>query len=304
MGTFMESLAANPNGSGGGIYGQVPQTHIEDPFGLMNSIKDREMRDFRDKANFMADLSVKQDRLRKRFDLEDNWTPSRQTGVPGQQNTAGMNTVMAKDPNQMTGYERGELGIKQQGLGIEKQRLAQQGRLGEEAIGIRQKQGEIAQQKNEQINATKISDMERKKNEADAKIEQAQAALESKNNNAEASLKAHKDLAAAMEERHKLELAQKNTQFKESQAMHQKSIDALNEKIKQQGRTKTTTELNPDGTKKTVTTERGDSADTVNVTGKDGKTYTIPKDKLDDWNKNHKLEEENNENQPDDESAE
>jgi len=290
MGTFMDSLAANPAGSGG-IYGQVPQTNIQDPLGIMNNIKDREMADFKNKANFMADLSLKQEKMRAMFDpkrlgLEDNQQP----GQPGQQ--GGMHTIMAQDPNQLTGYQKGELDLKQQGIGVDRQRLAQQGRLGTQALDIKQQQERLNQEKSDQINASKEADRERKIAEADAKIKQAQAALESKNNNAAAALQAQKDLAAAMEERHKLEMTMKDDHFKKTQEEHKKTLGVLEQRLKQQGRSKTTTEVNPDGTKRTVTTEKGEAADTVQVIGRDGKPYTIPKDKLDDWNQNHKPEDE------------
>lgn len=274
----MDSLAANPSG-GSGIYGsnRTVQPNGQDALNLLFQLKDRENRDFRDKANFMSDLSLKQDRMRNLFD-------------PEKQNTPPMNTVIAKDPNQMTGYEKGELDIKKQGVGLEKQKLAQQGKQGQSALDIKQQTADLAQQKNDQINETKNADMQRKIADADKKLQLAQQALEQKGNNAEAALQAHKDLAAAMEERHKLEIAQKDAQFKTTSDQHQQTIDALNERLKQGKNSKTTTEINPEGTKKTVTTQKGNM---IQVSGpKTPKNpngiYTIPEDKEDDWNRNHK----------------
>ena len=282
----MDSLAANPSG-GSSIYGQPSQNPdmTGTALDLVSRLKDREMRDFKDKANFMADLSVKQSRIRNIL------SPSPGGDIYQDGQTGPKNTVMGQDPNQMTGYQKGELGIRQQGLNLESQRLGQQGQLGQKALDIRTAQEKLNQQKSDQINAQKTADMERKIHEADARIQQAQEALKSRNTNSANLIKSHEALSKAVEERHKLELAQKDLQFAETQRLQNATIDKMKEDAKAKGRSKTTTEINPDGTKKTVTTEKGDAADTIQVIGKDGKTYTIPKDKEDDWNQNHKGDE-------------
>ena len=289
---FVDNLASNPSS---GIYGQPKQQSDEDVLGIVNQLKDREMRDFQTKANFMSDLSLKQDRLRQLYDptsartaskgILQNQLPESQVQQPQQQ------MQQTKDPNQMDAYQKGELGIRQQGVNLESQKLAQSGKLGQEAIDNRVSQEKLNQQKSDQINLQKQNDMQRKADEAAAKIQQQQAELERKTKSGEDTLQAHKDLAASVEERHKLEMAMKqhemdtkDEQFKTLQKQHQDLID-------QKGRTKTTTEVNADGTKKTTTTERGSAADTIKVKGKDGQTYEIPKDKEDEWNQNHKPDE-------------
>lgn len=269
MPTFMDSLASSPGNSG--IYGQSGPASTEGMLGIVNQLKDREMKDFKDKATFMSDLSLKQERLRSLFDPEQ----SKQQQQP-------MQSRVAADPNQMTGYEKGELGVRQQGMNLESQKLAQTGKLGQEALDIKGQQENLNKQKSDQINATKQADMQRKIDESSQKIELAQKALENKNNNAEQSLQAHKDMAAAVEERHKLEMSNMQSRFDTTSQQHQQTIDNLTNQLKQRGRSRTTTEINPNGTKKEVTTERGDAADSINVIGKDGKSYTIPKDKLND----------------------
>lgn len=281
----MSSLAASPGNSS--IYGQPKQTSDDDVLGIVNQMKDREMQDFQKKAIFMADLSNKQERMRALFD------PSGPTGGQGQPVVGGggqqgpigqagqQNTVMAKDPNEMTGYEKGELGVRQQGLNLESQKMAQQGKLGQESMDIKQQQEKLNQQKSDQINAQKQADMQRKSDEADQKIALAQKALEDKNNNAETALKAHQDMAAAVEERHKLEMQKLQDRFDTTSKQHQLTIDNLTEQIKQKGRSKTTV-TDSTGASRTTTTEKGSAADTVKVKGKDGQMYEIPKDKLDD----------------------
>ena len=263
----MDRLSANPS-STSSIYGMPDQQSDQSVLDIVNKLKDREMQDFRDKANFMSDLSLRQEqRMRNLYDPEKSNLNQKQ------------NTVMV---NQMTPYEQGELGIKQQGLNLESQRIGQQGKLGQQALDIKSQQEQLNKQKSDQINAQKQADLERKINEANQKIELAQQALQQKSDNAAAQLEAHKALAAAVEERHKLELDMKQHQFDVTSEQHQKQIKLLEERLKQAGVTETTTEINPERTRETVTTKRGDKAGTVNVIGKDGNQYTIPRDKLND----------------------
>jgi hypothetical protein len=281
----MENLGKNPTGGSGIFQGSSgARPDYETPLNIVNQLKDREMIDYKNKALFDADLNARQGmRMRSLFDPEG----ARQQQNQGQPNTQGMNTVMARDPNEMTGYQKGELGIRQQENNLESQRLNQTGKMGQQSLDIRDAQQKLNQEKSNQIDELKKNDLQRKIDESNKKLELAQKALEQKGMSAEAALQAHKDLATAMEERHKLELENKQHQFDITSKQHQDQIDALNKKIEQRADTQTTTELNPDGTKKTVTTKRGAGAKTVTVKGKDGKPYQIPADKVDDWNANH-----------------
>lgn len=267
--TFVQNLGQTPNTSG--IYGQPAQADPNDTLSIVNRLKDREMQDFQNKANFMSDLDIRQ-----RQRMQALFPPEKAS-----QNQGQPNVVMGQDPNQLTGYQKGELGIRQQGVNIDSQRLAQQGQIAQGQLGIKAQQEALNKQKSDQINATKQADMQRKIDESNQKIELAQQALTNKTANAEAQLQAHKDLAAAVEERHKLEMANKDAQFKTISDQHQQTIDALQERLKQSGRTKTTV-TDSTGATRTTTSEKGDAADSVQVIGKDGGTYTIPKDKLND----------------------
>lgn len=273
MATFMQSLADNPSGSVG-AYNNTPNKPIDyaGPLSIVNQLRDRELRDFEHKANFMSDLTMRQNRMQSLFD-------------PNKQAKPEMNTVMAADPNQLTAYQKGELGIRQRANDIDSQRLDQSNMFGQQNMELKDRQQQLNETKNEQINTAKQAEMQRKIDDSNARIEMAQKALDSKNTNAEAQLQAHKDLAAAVEERHKLELLNKQNEFDVTSKQHQEQIDALKKQIEQNANTTATTELSPDGTKKTVTTTKGK---TVAVVGKDGKTYNIPADKVDDWNQNHK----------------
>lgn len=306
---------ANAASGNSGIYGQSGPVGMGtgDALALVNQLKDREMRDFKDKANFMADLSLKQDRLRKLYD------PANMNGDSGNIN-GGMNgqprsVMLARDPTQMTPYEKGELGIRQQQVGMEGQRIAQEGKLGQGRLDIQQEKERLNEEKNRQIFETKQADMQRKIEESNAKLELAQKQLDSKNTNAENALQAHKDIAAAIEERHKLEMQQMQMKYDELKRMHDATIANMNNKTNQNRNTRTTTEINPEGTRRTTTTERGfqnkssnvptqNPDGTYSVVGPDGKKYTIPANKLDDWNQNHQPESEQDENQSDNEGEE
>lgn len=283
----MDSLAANPSGSSG-IYnsgGGSSSPGMGDVLNIVNQLKDREMRDFQAKSNFMSDLSLRQEaRMRNLFNPEG--------ATQGGQNTQGMNTVVAHDPNQITGFQRGELGVRQGELGVRQQQLAQTGKIGQERIDIQSAQQKLNQQKSDQINANKQADMQRKIDESNRKLELAQADLDRKTKAGEDTIQAHKDYQSAIEERHKLELAQKQHQFDVTSEQHGKQIKALEERVKQTGKTTTKTRVNAEGTERTTETRRGAASDTVQVTGRDGKTYEIPADKEDDWNANHAPEEE------------
>jgi hypothetical protein len=279
MPTFMQSLGANPAG-GSGMYGQPGQSNNDDALGIVRQLKDREMEDFKNKAGFMSDLSIKQDRLRRLYGLDGS--------SQGQEQQSGQpNVVMGHDPSQMTGYQKGELGVRQQQLGQEQQAINQRGKLGQEALNIKGDQEKLNQQKSDQINAQKTADMQRKIEESNQKIELAKKALEDKTANAEAQLAAHKELAAAVEERHKLELAQKDHQFTTANETHQKAIKDMEDKLKQSQHSKTTTKISASGQEKTTETTRGSAADTIQVQDKDGNTFEIPADKKDEWDSTH-----------------
>ncbi len=279
--TFMQSLAANPSG-GSGIYNTAPQPDQGNELKIVNQLKDRDMMDFKNKAEFMSDLSLKQDRLRALYD------PAKSSPQPQQQTSA------MPDPehpfgnqDQISGSQKADLAMKQQGMDLDKAKLAQQGKLGEEALDVKSKSEALAQQKSDQIKNQKINELQQKTDAANQKIELAQQKLQQSGDNAAAQLQSHKDLAAAMEERHKLELAQKDHQFQVTSDQHAQQIKDLEQKVKDSRNKKVTTEINADGTKKTTTTASGSAAQTIQVKGKDGQTYEIPADKKDEWDQQH-----------------
>src|SRR5712664_3668918 len=178
--TFMQNLANNPSG---GIYDSGNRaSSTGDTLDIVNRLKDREKRDFMDKANFMSDLSLKQERLRSMYNPDTSQgVMGGYSGPSGQQGqnapSQGMNTVMAHDPSQMTAFQKGELGVRQQGMNLESQRLAQSGRMGEERLGIQRSQEKLNEEKNKGIHEQKQADMQRKIEDSTKKFELAQAEL-------------------------------------------------------------------------------------------------------------------------------
>lgn len=266
----MDSLASNPGGSG--IYGQPRQ---DDMLSIVNQLKDREMRDFKDKSNFMSDLSIKQDRLRNRFNFEDSWMNTGKN--PGQQQPQQMNTVMAEDPNAMTGYQKGQLGIRQQEMGLDREKMVQQGKMGQQTIDIKKSQEELNQQKSDQIKV-------QKENELNKKVEMSKATLDQKGETID-NLKTYRD---AVEARHQLEIEKKDAAHdadkKQLQGNFDRTHEQMQQKIKLQEQQaedakniETTTELNADGTKKTVTTKKG-AKKRIAVAGPNGESGTIEED--------------------------
>lgn len=272
----MNSLGSNPSGSG--IFGMPAQENDNDTLSIVNRLKDREMQDYKDKANFNQDLQLRgEQRMRNLFD------PSKHL------NTQDMNHVMG--PNILTSDQQidKQHQLEQPQLDVEKQKIGQQNKFGQQALDIKAAQEKLNDTKNSQINQDRDADRDRKITEANAKIALAQQALSDRTASAESQLQAHKDMAAAVEERHKLEMAMKDNQFKVTSDQHQQRIKDLEDKLKQgqekldQGfNIQKVEEIDPKTGIKTTNIKRGDAAQTIQAIGKDGKTYTIPKDKLND----------------------
>jgi hypothetical protein len=283
----MQSLADNPAGSGGVYNSQKPPDQGNE-LAIVNQLKDRELRDFKDKAGFMADLSLKQERLRNMYDPTALHQPGEQ-----QQGSMQPQVSQIKDPNAMSGYEKGELGVKQQGMNLEQQKLDQNKQLGQEAADTKSAQEKLNQQKSDQIHAQKIAELQQKTDQATAKMKEEHDKLVA--NTADHTqhiefikAKAAADAAIAEQKHHEVDAKQA-----EEKRKNDATIAGLQERLRQSGSKSTTTTLSDDGKSKNVTTTTGSSSGkTVQVKGprtKDNPTgkYEIPGDKVDDWNANH-----------------
>jgi hypothetical protein len=268
-----------------GIYGQPAPYNLDQNLGIVNHLKDREMADFKDKANFMADLSLKQDRLRALYDPQKMSAQApQQDPYAGSnasiQNQKNMQSLMnPKDPNAIGASQKADLDMKQK-------QLDQQGKLGQEAQDTKAAQEKLNQQKSDQIHAQKIAELESKQTESKNKLDLATQGLADKTKSAADQLALHKTIMDNTKAYHDAEMAKQDLKFQKSQSDHKDQMDMMQKKLDAANKSVKTT-LSQDGTSKTVQTTTGSPPATVRVQGKDGIFGTISADKLDDWNANH-----------------
>lgn len=286
MPTFMDSLAANPTGSSG-IYGQPKQ---DDVMSLVNQLKDRDMMDYKNKADFNADLQLRTEaRLRNLYD------PSKANATLDSLKPTVMGPDIPSPFPIQSPIER--LAPKDQlDYGLKEQDLAQKGKFGQEALDIKSQQEELNKTKSEQINATKMADMQRKTDEANQRLALAQQTLNDRTKTSEEHMAALKEYQSAVEQRHQIEMDMKQQEIDNKEKDFKTTNDRLTQALKDAQNKTTTTSVNPDGTTKTVTTKTGapskyapqqNSDGTYMVFYPDGSQHKIPGDKIDDWNQNH-----------------
>lgn len=258
---FFDSLAANPTGSG--IYGN---TGAKSPdFGTALSI-DEEMRrrnknDMMQNANFMSNLQVRQNRMNSIYGTNPMapgmGQPGGPTGMVTGLNNPQMQTVFKEDPDRITPIQRERLNISREDLANDRAKIGVTSRLGEERLKDADAKHDLDVKKNQNIFDTKQADLQRKHDEAQQKLELAQRQFEQRSGDANAKndfLKAKMEADAA---RHQLESAQKDRTLEETKRLHDAQIAKMQEQSDQAGNTEQTTELNPEGTKRTVSTKRG-----------------------------------------------
>lgn len=249
---FWDSLNRNPSGSG--IYdsgGGGGGFTAEDLFANDAELRRRDMNDFRQKNQFMADLSNRQPNARNVFNPEGGM----------KQATAGMNTYLKEDPDRITPFQQAGLNLKKEDLGIDRAKLAQSGKLGEEKLALSEKGHELDVKKNQQIFDTKHADMQRKSDEANSKLDLAERQLQSRQGDAMALAARHKAELDARTAQHELDNYRKDQALADTQKKHEAEIAAMNERLRQSRGSKTKTSLNAEGTEKTVETTKGDNQD-------------------------------------------
>jgi hypothetical protein len=297
--SFMSSLAANPSGSAG-VYGQSSQSNPNDTLNLVNQIKNREMSDYKDKANFMADLSLKQDRLRRLYDPQQpqQMQPQQQQDQQGMLNRMDPSSA-GNNPNAL---QKAELGIKQQQANTESQRVNQQGQMGQQALDIRDKQEQLNTKKEGDIKDSAAAKLQAKIDESVGKLTQAQESLQAKIQQGLDTTKDHEAAMKAAKEFHDASMASKQRELDDKESQFQELTRQHKELASQRGNKTTTTSVNPEGTQRTVNTRSGSAAQNVIKTNPDStlhvsggpKTkdnpsgeYDIPPDKLDHWNQTY-----------------
>lgn len=163
-----------------------------------HQIRNRNMADFQEQSNFASDLSLKQDFLRSRMNPAGN-QPQNVVYQP--------NAAEAAPP--VTPFQKA-------GLDLESRKLAQSGRIGDEKLALDKQGFGLDQLKNEQIFNTKSADMQRKVDDANAKLELARERLMSDQASASSLLMFKNAQADALAQREAL---------KAEQAMAQQNIN-------------------------------------------------------------------------------
>lgn len=273
---FMDRLAENPSS---GIFGMPKQESDNDALSIVRKLKKINMQDYQDKARFDQDNS-----LRGEMRMRELFNPALINQKPNQ-NPAPPQTVLSTE-QELQNVER----LQKPQLEIARSELGQKSRFGQQALDIKDAQQKLNDTKNSQINedrdlerSRKVDESTRKADEVTKKLELAERTLTDRTATSEARLQAYKDRSDAMDERHKLELTQKDSHFQTTSEQNAEKIRILEEQLAQRGLSESTTEVNEDGSKKVVTTKRGSAAEEIEVVDtKTGATGIIPKNKLDD----------------------
>lgn len=228
-----------------------------------------DLQDFKARTGFVNDLSVRQNNLQRMFDVNKPkdvvYNPNGLDGVP---------------PAQRIGFE-----LDKQRLGLEAGRQKETSELNRAKFGLDTKQYELDKEKNTNIYNTKQQEIERKVNESELRLKLAYDQLSAKNNSAEATAAYHKAQIEAANARHELSIAQRDRQLEESQRLHDAQIEKLNADMEALRAPKVeTTEVNKDGTKKTVTTAKGEASEytpappAIQAKAKPGEKYVLSPD--------------------------
>lgn len=155
----------------GAYYGDPGQqnTGIEDILPLFHAVRDRNMQDYKDKAAFDSDLAIRQENSRRVFDPNRAGTSLSTVGGGGGRTTNPDISMGLTAPNpeiatnlkeDLTPQDKAKFGLEKSSQDIERSKIAQQGKLGEEALGIKTAQEKLNQEKSENIHQTKLSQQE------------------------------------------------------------------------------------------------------------------------------------------------
>lgn len=192
-----------------------------EPF--INRMRNRDLDDLR-ASNAIMNPSIRPDRLRQVFD------PNMQ------QQEQPQNVVFQPS---MTDFQRAQLGLQERQLGqaghLESRKLDQSERFGQEKLGIQGAAQELNELKNEQIYDTKLKEIQRKSEEAENRLKFAERQLQSNENNLMAQDQFKRAQMDAINARHSLDLAQKDSQFAATNDVAQKKLAAYVKAIEDAG---------------------------------------------------------------------
>lgn len=257
---------------------------------LFHAIRNRDLQDKQAENDMAVNLPIRQERMRAAFDPKTGMgrttNPHVSTGIT----PANTEIATAVAPG-LSPQEQANISLKKNDQQIDRERLTQQGKMGEERLGIQRSQERLNELKNENIHNQKEADMRRKVNETEQRLGLAHEDLLRKQNDTTAHINFNKAQMDSTEARHALERILKDKEIKNTKDLHDAQIKELGQRHEDtirslgyeyddQGRLIKATERkekeNP--AFKSVTTQRFQS--------KDGKnTWNIPVDKLDAFKK-------------------
>jgi hypothetical protein len=239
---FFDSLMQNPTGSG--IYGNTGPRNMSNDIGLALSARkkvqdEEENRGYR-QANFAADLSNRQNRMNAIYGTNPmaSGGPGSVTGITNP--IGGLNSIFKEDPDRITPQQREAFSIKREDLANDREKIKATTALAGSRLGLDREKYDLDVQKNANIYETKNADLQRKHDEAQARLAQADKALTQRKNDADAQLNWHKAKAEADDARHKLEIAQRDRQIDDLSKYRDASL-AEKAKSREQGAESTTT---------------------------------------------------------------
>lgn len=209
---FLDELRQRNNAGGVATPTFGPPQDQSNPVDMANNLlplyqrrKQIDLQDYQNRENFNTDVGVRRAALQRMFD------PTQQQGQ--------QNTVMGADIISPTDKAK---------LDLEKQKLGHDVESDKAKLGLGEKELALEQQKSNQIYSTKQSDMQRKMDEANQRLQLAHDRLAMDTNNAAnhaAFTKAQQD---ANDARHALDLKQRDDALTEQKRLHDAQIEKMN----------------------------------------------------------------------------
>lgn len=270
---FLDDLELTRNSNPGGLYFGNPGTESLSPSDAANAlmpfyhqVKNRELEDFKAKANFANNLQLKQSQLQRTFNPNGN-----ADGSPNVVYQPGPSDMLrAKGNAPIDPLDQAKLTLERDKLSSDKLDKSTDNALNEKKFGL-------DQQKNEQIHQNKEDDLQRKADDSNNRLKLAYDQLQAKQGDAAAQLAFHQAQQEAKKAADNLKDQQHKAELAENIRVHDAQIKKMQDDYDALKNSVTVTELNPEGTKKTTTTAKGTQATKkrVAVVGPKGEKGTI-----------------------------
>ncbi len=259
---LVDELRSNATGyspntqSGGGInIGGA----LESLLPLVSRLRGEKLQQREQEAQFNSDLSIRH-------------AAGLQRMQEGMQSDKQPNVVFQDNHPDVTPAQTAELGQKAKGTELQTTEL--KNKIGNEKFNqnLETQKFNLENKKNDQIFATKQADMQRKMDEANSKLEQAERKMQGQQGNMDAMAQYHKAQIDALTAKHDMDTFMKDRAFDEQKRQHDNQMGVMQRKLDQAGHKTVETDVNPEGTKRTTTTTSGSR---VNVKGPNGEEGTV-----------------------------